>query len=119
MTEKGYAPLKDNYAKALDTWLTGPQKRPQPQEKAYMPEWPEDKKTHWQMYNRGNGTPVSPVMVTAEALATWLADWLWKEDRWKMYQLPYHGWMTVLTHKVPIEVRVLVGWPKEMTRAKK
>ena len=40
-----------------------------------MPEWPEHEKTHFQMYeNTTEGTPISPVMPTPEALARWLAD---------------------------------------------
>lgn len=40
-----------------------------------MPQWPEEKKTHYQMYETcSEGTPISPVMGTPEALAKWLAD---------------------------------------------
>jgi hypothetical protein len=41
----------------------------------YMPDWPEDQRTHWQMYeDTSEGTPISPVMETPEELARWLAD---------------------------------------------
>jgi hypothetical protein len=40
-----------------------------------MPEWPEEEKTHIQMYETtSEGTPISPVMDTPENLARWLAD---------------------------------------------
>lgn len=41
----------------------------------YMPDWPEEKMTHYQMYeDTSEGTPISPVMETPESLAQWLAD---------------------------------------------
>ena len=41
----------------------------------YMPDWPEAERTHYQMYeSTSEGTPISPVMETPEALARWLAD---------------------------------------------
>ena len=41
----------------------------------YMPEFPEKKMTHYQMYETcSEGTPISPVMETPEELARWLAD---------------------------------------------
>jgi len=40
-----------------------------------MPQWPESERTHYQMYEDcTEGTPISPVMETPEALARWLAD---------------------------------------------
>lgn len=40
-----------------------------------MPDWPESERTHLQMYeDTTEGTPISPVMKTAEELARWLAD---------------------------------------------
>lgn len=41
----------------------------------YMPEWTDAERTHWQMYETcTEGTPLSPVMESPEALARWLAD---------------------------------------------
>lgn len=41
----------------------------------YRPAWTEAERTHLQMYeNTTEGTPISPVMPTAEELAHWLAD---------------------------------------------
>lgn len=46
-----------------------------PEEKDFMPDWPEAARTHFQMYEDcTEGTPISPVMETPEALARWLAD---------------------------------------------
>ena len=46
-----------------------------PDEENYMPDWPEDQRTHWQMYeDTSEGTPISPVMETPEELAHWLED---------------------------------------------
>lgn len=46
-----------------------------PERADYMPDWPEAERTHWQMYeDTSEGTPISPVMETPEALARWLAD---------------------------------------------
>jgi len=41
----------------------------------YMPNWPDDIRTHYQMYETtSEGTPISPVMASPEELAHWLAD---------------------------------------------
>lgn len=46
-----------------------------PDKNNYMPEWPAEERTHFQMYeNTSEGTPISPPMESAEALARWLAE---------------------------------------------
>ncbi len=41
----------------------------------YMPLWSKEQQTHLQMYeNTSEGTPISPVFDTPEALARWLTD---------------------------------------------
>ncbi len=46
-----------------------------PDTKYYRPDWPEETRTHYQMYETtSEGTPISPVMETPEILAQWLAD---------------------------------------------
>ena len=46
-----------------------------PDEKDYMPDWPDAERTHYQMYESvTEGTPISPVMESPESLAHWLAD---------------------------------------------
>lgn len=40
-----------------------------------MPDWPEAERTHYQMYETvTDGTPISPVCASPEALARWLAN---------------------------------------------
>lgn len=51
------------------------QEGPPPVESDYMPFWEESKKTHYQMYeDTTEGTPISPVMDSAEKLALWLVE---------------------------------------------
>jgi len=46
-----------------------------PDDQYYRPDWPEESRTHLQMYeDTSEGTPISPVMETPEELARWLAD---------------------------------------------
>lgn len=41
----------------------------------YMPDWPEEQRTHYMMYETtSEGTPISPAFATPEELARWLAD---------------------------------------------
>lgn len=48
---------------------------PRPDPAHYMPDWPEEERTHLMMYqNTTEGTPISPVFETAEELAQWLVD---------------------------------------------
>ena len=57
----------------------------------YMPDWPAEARTHWQAYETvTEGTPISPVFPTAEALVEWLVT----EARWTRGQaeaLVRHG----------------------------
>ncbi len=40
-----------------------------------LPQWPDAERTHYQMYEvTTEGTPISPVMETPEALARWISD---------------------------------------------
>jgi len=46
-----------------------------PDRDSYRPTWSPDEQTHYQMYETvSEGTPVSPVLDSPEALARWLAD---------------------------------------------
>jgi hypothetical protein len=46
-----------------------------PNQKDYMPNWPVEQRTHWQMYETTTeGTPISPPLMNPDALAQWLAD---------------------------------------------
>ncbi len=54
-----------------EEWDAGPA----PLESDYMPYWPPEQRTHWQMYEcTTEGTPISPVFATPEKLARWLAE---------------------------------------------
>lgn len=47
---------------------------PRPMAEDYMPWWPDEEKTHYQMYETcTEGTPISPVMAMPETLANWLS----------------------------------------------
>lgn len=55
-----------------DGWLVG---EPPWYGVGVMPQWPDAERTHLQMYETTTeGTPISPVCATAEALATWLVE---------------------------------------------
>jgi putative sterol carrier protein len=46
-----------------------------PKAEDYMPDWPVEERTHYQMYeDTTEGTPISPVMASPEQLARWLVD---------------------------------------------
>ena len=74
-----YIPLMRDYRAALEyrnphhEWYDPEGTDPDPAK--YIPEWPENEKTHIQMYETcSEGTPISPVMDTPENLAHWLED---------------------------------------------
>ena len=46
-----------------------------PHKDDYMPDWPENQRTHYMMYeDTSEGTPISPAFATPEELAQWLTD---------------------------------------------
>jgi hypothetical protein len=48
---------------------------PCPKKEDYMPDWPNNERTHFCMYeDTSEGTPISPIFETAEELARWLTD---------------------------------------------
>jgi hypothetical protein len=60
-----------------------------------MPEWSEEERTHLQMYETTTeGTPISPVMETAEGLARWLADN--KVSAWAGQPASYSSWLEMI-----------------------
>jgi hypothetical protein len=97
-----YIPLLEGFAESLKRWETGKEKWDQgfvddyhggwkpydttdmtfdewdgrkPEKEDYMPDFPDEEKTHYQMYETcSEGTPISPVMESPEELAKWLAD---------------------------------------------
>jgi hypothetical protein len=59
-----------------------------------MPQWTEAEATHFQMYeNITEGTPMSPVMDSPEALAQWLADT--KANAFAGHPASYKAWLKV------------------------
>lgn len=75
-----------------------------PNEKDYMPDWPVEERTHYQMYeNTSEGTPISPVMESAEKLARWLADN--KASFFADCPAPYEKWLAIIVgedHGLPV-----------------
>jgi hypothetical protein len=67
----GWVPIKESHSESTFEDYYGKY----PNRDAYMPDWPDEERTHWQMYeNVSEGTPISPVCASAEELAHWLAD---------------------------------------------
>jgi len=65
-----------------------------PDKNKYMPDWAEEEKTHYQMYeNVSEGTPVSPPMESPEKLAQWLVDN--NGDAGAGGTASYKGWLRV------------------------
>jgi len=100
--EGKYVPLFEGFAERLKNWKIGNKKwnegfvddfngewKPRetsdmtfeewdgqkPKKEDYMPDFPPEQKTHYQMYETcTEGTPISPVMETPKELARWLTD---------------------------------------------
>lgn len=67
---KGWKPKDEGHDGRYTEWA-GP--RPSPDD--YMPNWPDDDRTHFMMYeDTSEGTPISPAFATPEELARWLVD---------------------------------------------
>lgn len=64
----------------------------------YMPDWPAEERTHWQMYeDTTEGTPISPVMAGPEMLARWLAD---NNASWFGYEpAGFEVWLRICTRE--------------------
>ena len=59
-----------------------------------MPDWPAEERTHVQMYeNTSEGTPISPVMESPEALARWLVDN--NASAFADMTAPYEAWLRI------------------------
>ena len=75
----------------------------EPQPRDYMPSWPEEQRTHYQLYeNTSEGTPISPVCATPEELAQWLVD---------HHASFFAGMETDYQHWLEIIVRTEIGVP--------
>lgn len=70
-----HEPVTVRDADHLHELLTAYHERQRPDRDDYMPDFPEGTATGWCMYETtSEGTPISPVFDTPEALARWLAD---------------------------------------------
>ena len=68
--EEGWVAKDDDMDYPYSEWAG---KRPV--ESDYMPDWPEEERTHFMMYeDTTEGTPISSAFETPEELARWLAD---------------------------------------------
>lgn len=75
-----------------DGWL---ENKPPHYGVAVMPDWPEAERTHWQMYETtSEGTPISPVMPTPEALARWLDEN--KASAFADFTATYDQWLAMI-----------------------
>lgn len=73
-----------------------------------MPQWPESERTHYQMYETTTeGTPISPVMETPEALARWLADH--KASAFGSETASYEAWLATIKRGSACSAAVLPG----------
>lgn len=84
--ERGaFLPLHDGYETARDEFMKLLNEKGlqaaldyfgrAPNQEDYMPDWPDDERTHVMMYETTTeGTPISPAFATVEELARWLAD---------------------------------------------
>ncbi|EDT2963655.1 hypothetical protein EL09_15460 [Salmonella enterica subsp. enterica] len=71
---------------------------PCPKQKNYIPDWPDEERTHWQMYETvSEGTPVSPVMDSRDALARWLSDN--RASLWGKIIASYEEWLEIIDAK--------------------
>lgn len=67
---------------------------PAPDINDYMPDWSDEERTHYQMYESvSEGTPISPVMDSPEALAKWLVEN--NGDAGAGETASYEGWLRV------------------------
>lgn len=66
---------------------------PRPLAAAYMPNWSDDERTHYMMYeDTSEGTPISPAFASGEELARWLTDT--GASAFADFTLDYDGWMS-------------------------
>lgn len=65
-----------------------------PHKDDYMPNWPEEQRTHFMMYeDTTEGTPISPAFSTPEELARWLVDN--NASAFGSMTASYEGWLRV------------------------
>jgi len=60
----------------------------------YMPDWPDDERTHFQMYETcSEGSPISPIFETPEEAARWCADN--DASAFGSRTMDYEGWLAI------------------------
>jgi len=85
-----WGPIEDEYRQMRYTDYAG--QRPSPDD--YMPDWPEEQRTHLMMYeDTSEGTPISPAFETPEELARWLADT--GASAFAGDPAPYEAWLRI------------------------
>lgn len=68
---------------------------PRPNPSDYMPDWPDDVRTHYMMYETcSEGTPISPAFETPEQLASWL--WVNEASAFGHMKATYDEWLAVI-----------------------
>ena len=92
---KWKAGWRPDYCADEDRTLTYEQYNEQrPHRNDYMPDWPDEQKTHLMMYeDTSEGTPISPAFKTPEELARWLVDN--KASAFADETGSYEGWLRV------------------------
>ncbi len=99
-----FKPLLDGYAKDASEFLAMANEKGlqaavdyfggAPEADNYMPDWPEEQRTHYMMYeDTSEGTPISPAFATPEELARWLADT--GASAFGSSTASYEGWLRV------------------------
>lgn len=74
-----------------------------PERRWYTPDWPEEERTHWQMYNTtSEGTPMTPPLATPEELAQWCVDH--RVSTFADWTTDYETWLSIITGRPKEEV---------------
>ncbi len=100
---------KKKYEELLSLTFEEATEEQSPNKDDYMPEWPEEECTHFQMYELSDeGTPVSPPMATPEELAQYLVE---NENDGVVTKGTYDEWIDFIkkggTKTVAIENKII------------
>lgn len=88
--DERWEPIDDQHKHMRFTEYHGP--LPSPDD--YMPNWPQEQRTHLMMYeDTTEGTPISPAFKTPEELARWLADT--GASAFGGETAPYEAWLSL------------------------
>ena len=79
-----------------------------PDSRYYMPQWPEEEKTHFMMYETtSGGSPISPAFETREELAHWLDDN--KASAFGKHTASYEEWLAMIDQEYCISMIMTNG----------